>query len=117
MISTSKLFRNPCIEGLGTMFGKYENKKKTKGRVFLIYFLFRSFELKKWHAHKVKHPFASKNHFQLYVFNNSYPNYDKTRTPPITFQGGVFQRVLGVELVYFNQLLSRTKQSYIVNYT
>ena len=46
--------------------------------------------------------FASKYHYHMYIFDNSYPNYDKTLNPPITFQGGIFQKVLGVELSNFN---------------
>ena len=51
---------------------------------------FWSFEMKKWHCHKKEHPFASKYHYHMYIFDNLYPNYDKTRKNPITFQGGIF---------------------------
>ena len=86
------------------------------GGGFLRFNFFWSSEIKKLHYHKKEHPFANKNHYHMFIFDNSYPNYDKTRNPPITFQGGIFRKVLGVELFYFNQLLFRTKQPYIVNY-
>ena len=50
-------------------------------------FFFWSFEMKKWHYDKKEHSFESKNHYHLYIFDNSYPNHDKTRNPPITFFG------------------------------
>ena len=46
---------------------------------------------KKWHYGKKEHPFASKNHYHLYIFGNSYPNYDKTWNPPITLLGEYFK--------------------------
>ena len=49
-----------------------------------------SYQMKKWHCHKKEHPFASKYHYHMYIFDNLYPNYDKTRKTPITFQGGIF---------------------------
>ena len=35
--------------------------------------------------------------------------------PPLTFQGVIFRKVLGIELFYFNQLVFRGKQPYILN--
>ena len=36
--------------------------------------------------------------------------------PPLTFQGVIFRKVLGIELFYFNQLVFREKQPYIPNF-
>ena len=90
-------------------------QKKYKGggkKKILKFHFFWSFEMKELHYHKKEYPFASKYHYHMYIFDNLYPNYDKTRKTPITFQGGIFQKVLGIELFYLNQLLSRTKQPY-----
>ena len=35
--------------------------------------------------------------------------------PPLTFQGVIFRKVLGIELFYFTQLVFRGKQPYILN--
>ena len=74
-------------------------KKSTRGGISKVSF-FWSIEMKKLHYHKKEYPFASKYHYHMYIFDNSYPNYDKTRNPPITFQAGIFQKVLGVELFF-----------------
>ena len=68
-------------------------------------FTFFSFGMKKYHYRNKEHLFVIQNHFHMYIFYNSYTNYDKTRNPPITFQGDVFRKVLGVEVFYLNQLL------------
>ena len=75
--------------------------KSTRGG-FLKFNFFWSFEMKKLHYHKKEYPFASKYHYHMYIFDNSYPNYDKTLNPSITFQGDIFRKVLGVELSNFN---------------
>ena len=36
--------------------------------------------------------------------------------PPPTFQGVIFRKVLGIEIFYFNQLVFREKQPYILNF-
>ena len=56
--------------------------------------------MKKYHYRNKEHLFVIQNHFHMYIFYNSYTNYDKTRNPPITFQGDVFRKVLGVEVFY-----------------
>ena len=80
----------------------FMQKKYKGGGKFLKFHFFWSFEMKELHYHKKEYPFASKYHYHMYIFDNSYPNYDKTLNPPITFQGGIFQKVLGVELSNFN---------------
>ena len=49
-----------------------------------------SFEMKKLYYHEKEYPFASKNHYHMYIFDNTYPNYDKTWNPPITFSGEAY---------------------------
>ena len=36
--------------------------------------------------------------------------------PPSLFRGVIFRKVLGLEIFYFNQLVFREKQSYILNF-
>ena len=78
---------------LRKLFKKIE-KKKSKGKRRDLLFIFSVIgNLKKWHAHKLEHPLASKNHFHLRIFDYSYPHYDKTRNLPITFQGAYFEKI------------------------